>query len=282
MNINLLELKQVVNKKQKTKSTVERVGKMQLADHNQLFRKAVEQEDATTLNLLLECQLRPETIFSVIMETGRYDLFVQFSFMIDNERYEEKIGCLFALAFNQGREDELPAKMKEYYLSPRGEGLFAHYYGLMGLGRRKESPVPYYMKGNAYWSGVIRGDHLHLLLRLKTLDEEVFFNCGKYNSRKCMEGLLLSVPEEKRSYLIGSFLDGSYTHENKEAIEYLFSYSEAREELGKIMRPQDWENDYCDFNYWLISQGFFSPNEEERELIKTHTPKLYHRLSSDV
>lgn len=255
---------------------------MQLVDHNQLFCEAVKQKDEATLNLLFECQLRLETILSVIMETGRYDLFAQFSFLIDNERYEEKICCLFTLAFSQGREDELPAEMKEYYLGPRGEDLFSYYCGLLGLNRREGALADYKVKSNIYWSGVIRGDHLHLLRRLKKPYEKLFFDCGKYNSRKCMDSLLSSVPVEKRSYLVGLFVNGAYINGNREAIEHLFSYAEARDELKKIAQPQDWLDYHCDFEYWLISRGFFVPNEEEWSLIETHAPQLYIRLSSDV
>lgn len=260
---------------------------MQVTDLNQVFRMAVESKDATTLELILKCCLQPETILSVIAETGSYHLFAQFAPLIDTIKYEERVGCLFVQALTEGRENELPSWMREYYLGqPQqigpGRNVFAHCCGMMGLNNKKGLIAQYQIDSYHYWHGVVHSDCLSQFRRVRNPSFELKKQCGRSAARNCIEHLLMSTPAVEHAALINDFLYGALEAENKQSVEYLFSHAEAREELKKIADSHEWQDKDCDFDYWLISRKFFTPNEKQWEQMKTSAPLLYARLCSDV
>lgn len=259
---------------------------MQLTDLNEVFRTAVASKDATTLDLILQCCLRPETILSTIAETSSYHLFAQFSPLINSIKYQDEIGCLFVQALTEGRADELPTRMTQYYLGhPQdvgsGKATFAHCCGMLGLHNKKGVVAQYQINSYDYWRGVAHGDCLQQFRRVSNPFPELKRDCGRYAARKCMEHLLASTPTAEQGALISAFLNGAFISENKQSVEYLFTYTEAREELKKIMSDGDWY-DGDDFTYWLIAQKFFTPTENGWEQMKTSAPLLYARLCNDV
>ena len=167
----------------------------------------------------------------------------------------------------------------------RGSATLSHCCGKLGIHRKKGFFAQYQINSCHYWQGVVEGDSLSQFRRIRNLSDYMKEQCGKYYSKKCMDYLLESITIAERGPLISLFLVGALKSENKQTIEFLFTYEEAREELRKTAGDGDWQEDdgeYYEFSYWLISRGFFNPSEKEWEQMKTQAPLLYANLSSDV